>query len=450
MVLTARLTVLLALLGLSEPAEDALDARRQAAADEQLLKSAHLPTDGPGLVTFLRKQVLTEADTKRIQALIGQLGDGTFKVRDRALAGLVACGPAALPLLRAASKPLDLEGQRRVANCIRAIERVPWTEVVMAAARRLQDLRPAGASAALLGALPVARDEVAEETIIEALAALGAGDGKEVGAFAAALRDPEPLRRAAAALVLGAFGDAEQRAAVRAVMRSDLYLSVRLRAARGLLTAGDKEAVPVLLAIVAEGSSELAHQADGLLRRVAGDKSPAAEPENDPDARRKCRDGWQAWWEANHGRVELASSAGFLINAIPQARGVALQFMNALLNADLSTLRRVTDSPFTFAGLEHAPTRQALDKILAKCCKDGPMAGQFSVRFVRTRSLDECARNDKERALLKAAFGTGVRVVLTEWRDEREASVVPVFVRVRGGRVRVIGVGGGPQICPER
>src|SRR5262245_50496226 len=70
--------------------------------DEQILKAAKVPADGPGLLDFLRKRVPTEAQQKRVAELIPQLADETFVVRQRATSDLLAVGLPALPQLRLA------------------------------------------------------------------------------------------------------------------------------------------------------------------------------------------------------------------------------------------------------------------------------------------------------------------------------------------------------------
>src|SRR5262249_31027476 len=57
----------------------------QPAEDEKLLKGASISTDGPALVGFLRKLIPTPEDTKRVAALLEQLGDKTFRVREKAV-----------------------------------------------------------------------------------------------------------------------------------------------------------------------------------------------------------------------------------------------------------------------------------------------------------------------------------------------------------------------------
>src|SRR5438876_23807 len=66
---------------------------------EAVLKAARLATDNSSLLDFIRKRTLKNAEPNEIRALIRQLGDGAFKVRQKASAELVAMGMAAKPYL---------------------------------------------------------------------------------------------------------------------------------------------------------------------------------------------------------------------------------------------------------------------------------------------------------------------------------------------------------------
>ncbi|MCI0456683.1 MAG: hypothetical protein L0Z62_06850 [Gemmataceae bacterium] len=449
MFLLTRLCLAAALLTTGESAEFAANAIRQAGEDEQLLRSAKLPTDGPGLVAFLRKQALTDGDAKRVEGLIRRLGDRNFKVRSQAEAELTSRGPGVLALLRRAVEQPDLELRRRVEQCIKTIERTPWAEVSAAAARRLKVLRPEGASAALLAYLPFTGDEAAEEAVTEAVFALGSAAGKEGAALSAALRDREPLRRAAAALALGARGNAGQRAAVREVMRADLSLQVRLRAAQGLLMAGEREGIPVLVNAVADGNPDLARLADDLLRRAAGETAPPEEHVEDGPARRRLAAAWRAWWQARGGQVNLAGTDFTPSASSPplQARAVAGRFVNALLRGDGAAFQAATGVPFQFQGEKPIRTRQELKRFFEKEFKDPPKerVEVVSLRVQRLGGYEWGAVDDEERQFLRGLRGRGVQVVLVEVRTEGVREVISLFVRVVGLRAFVVGMGDGRE-----
>jgi hypothetical protein len=457
MLLVARLPLLAALLlSAGEPARAQRESQSQTAEDRRILEEARVPTDGPGLVRFLRRQILTAADEQRVGELVGQLASRTFKVRDRAAAELTARGPAVLPLLRRAPRGPDLESQRRLERCIEAVEKIPWDKVAAAVARRLQALRPEGACPALLAFLPFAGKEDHEE-MLNALLALGVRDGKPDPDFDAALRDAAPARRAAAALVLGRHGDAKQRAAVRRVLQGDLYLSVRLRAAEGLLEAGDASPVPVLLAVVAEGSPDLARRAEDMLRWLAEEKGPAVLLGNGPAERRKAHDAWQAWWAARGGKLALPAAGLTALRANPSrlARKTADRFIRAVLfSPSLAEMRKTTDVPFAVLSEKTYKTRAELDAAFEKEFKSDPNEDtkrlKMTVKYVlRPGEYEKKLPDDKgerEREFLRGLRGQPVLIVLVELTQPEgngmRTEKVALYIRVRGGDARVIAIGG--------
>ncbi len=264
--------------------------------DEEFLRRARISTDGPALLAFFRQRSLTDADRQHLQEQIRQLGHATFAVRQRASRELSAAGPAARPLLRAALKDPDLEVVRRAEYCLEEIDRGPGSALAVAAVRLLALRQPSGAVQSLLTYLPFADDEWVEDEILTALNTLGVQQGTVDAALVTAVRDPQPVRRAAAALVLGRWGNPAEQAVARMLL-GDADAKVRLRAAQGLVAAGDKSAVPVLVALLAEAPTPLTAQAEELLCRIAGDQAPSVSVgTGSREARYKSREAWASWW----------------------------------------------------------------------------------------------------------------------------------------------------------
>src|SRR5262249_11193788 len=113
--------------------------------DEQTLKEARLPTDGPALLEVLRKQTLTDVDRTRIQALVRKMGDDDYAVREEATQQLVLLGPVARPLLQQATKDPDIEIVRRAQHCLQEIEQTSSAPILAAAVRVLAARKPEGA-----------------------------------------------------------------------------------------------------------------------------------------------------------------------------------------------------------------------------------------------------------------------------------------------------------------
>jgi HEAT repeat protein len=305
----ARVRVLLCCLLIVLPARGgavrAAESDAGLVADEKLLRGAGVATDGPGLLAFLRARSPAATEPARLAAAIRRLGDDSFDVREQTSRDLITAGRPAVPLLRRALSDPDAEIARRADRCLLAIDQRSELTLTAAAARLLAARRPPAATGVLLDCLPTAGDDVVEEAIVQALAAVGVRDGKADPALSAALTDRMPARRAAAAFVLGR-GSAEQRRSV-APLLADPDARVRFQAAAALLRAGDARGVPPLLALLGEGPPDLAWQADDLLVRVAGARAPVPPAATEAVFRRKWHAVWDRWWkEQAAGMLDLA------------------------------------------------------------------------------------------------------------------------------------------------
>jgi hypothetical protein len=96
--------------------------------------------------------------------------------------------------------------------------------------------------------------------------------------------------------------------AVRRLL-NDREPEVRLRAALALAAAGDREAVPVLIALLDRLPPQQAGLAEDLLYRLASDKAPAELSGDDEASRRRYRAAWEGWWREHGARVEPACLA---------------------------------------------------------------------------------------------------------------------------------------------
>jgi hypothetical protein len=192
--------------------------------------------------------------------------------------------------------------------------------VVAAAVRLLDAARPEGSALVLLDLFAGVRSE--ESSPADSLDYLTGGTpqalaeeigaslvraiqrpGKGAAAVRSALTDKAPARRAAAvdALILAEKKDLLPR--IRALLK-DPDSGVRLRVALALAPLREKASVPVLIALVADGG-ERAALAGEVLFALAGDDPPKLAAGETPEARRKRRDAWQAWWGKNSDRAEV-------------------------------------------------------------------------------------------------------------------------------------------------
>src|SRR5262245_49831785 len=279
-------------------------------------------TDGPALLAEFRKRTLSAAELAKIQVLIDKLGDSAFRVREQAEAALAGYGTPVVPMLREATKSNELERSRRAQRCMETIAKQESRGLPVAAVRLLALRKPDGAAEALLAVLPSTGDENLVDEIQTALANLAKRDAKVVPALVRALEEKLPIRRLAAGVAIASI--AEQRPAARKLLR-DPDPEVRLRVALALAASKDKEAIPVLIDILAELPRDQADPALDALLQIAGDKAPEPVAGADDKSRKKQRDAWLAWWKANSDTADLGK-----LTAAPVALGYTLVSQNYL------------------------------------------------------------------------------------------------------------------------
>jgi HEAT repeat protein len=260
-------------------------------------------SDGTAALAEIRKRTLTDADREKGMKLLEQLGDDDFLVREKATNEFKSLGASMVPVLRTAAKHEDLEIRRRVRECLEAIEQDKNTPLPLTAPRVVAVRKPAGAAEAMLAYLPFIEDETTADEIQGALNALGAAEDKPDPVLVRALTDKVPVRRAAAAVALCCSPTAETLPEVRKLLKDPDAL-VRMQVALALAGAREREAVPVLIALVGELPSDKSGPAEDYLVRLAADRPPPM-PTGEGDLRPKRREAWEAWWAAQGARVEL-------------------------------------------------------------------------------------------------------------------------------------------------
>ena len=179
-----------------------------AAADEAILQYARIDTQGPALLKYLQKFKASGVEPDHIRALIRQLGDDSFEVREKATHALIALGEGAVPFLQQAIKSTDLEVVRRAERCLRALQKDPAKQqsdeyIWIAIARTLVRKKVAGAVEALLAFLPQASSPEVEREVRFALTLLARAEGRPDPTLVKALEDKDARRRQAAAEALG-------------------------------------------------------------------------------------------------------------------------------------------------------------------------------------------------------------------------------------------------------
>jgi HEAT repeat protein len=262
-------------------------------------------TEGPALLALLHKRTLSPADQEKAKDAIRRLGDKSYTVREKAVIEVVAGGRVVLPMLREALKNSELEVVQRAQRCIQRIEEEPANRLPGAALRLIGLRKPAGAADTILAYLPFAEEETLPEVYL-AMGKLALRDGKPEPAMLRALADTFTFVRAAAGEALATGGGPDALPAVRKLL-SDPDSTVRQRVAM-VLAPKDAQAIPVLIALIADLPGEPGWQVHDFLTQLAGDKAPPP-PENNAEARKKASAAWADWWKVNAGKIDLAKLA---------------------------------------------------------------------------------------------------------------------------------------------
>jgi HEAT repeat protein len=280
---------------------------KQVENDEKKLKAAKLAVDTPALLALLRARTLNEEDRSKVEVLIAQLGAMSFRTREQATQSLIDKGAAVVELLKNHVADPDPEIARRAEKCIEKIKEADLPSDVPAAVVRLLAARKAGGTVAtLLAFLPFADSDATGDEVRAALATLAVQDGKVDQTLVTGLKDKHPQCRAAAGEALTQAGARETQAEVVALLKDSSPL-VRLRVARSLVLAKNREAVPVLIDAVVDANQDQAWQIEDILCRLCDGKSlPPVSLDSDAAARKKYRDAWQAWWNEHGKNVDLA------------------------------------------------------------------------------------------------------------------------------------------------
>jgi HEAT repeat protein len=271
-------------------------------------------TEGTASLDEFARRTLTEFDREKAEKLIHQLGDDAFEARQKAKTELKGMGVVVTRMLKSAVNDPDLEISQSARVVLQEIEKDKAAPLSPVAARVVALRKPPGAVETLLAYLPFCDDEGLMTEVQTALNAVAYTEGKPSPALVKALEDKAAVRRGAAAeaLCLGPLGD--NLPAVKKLLKDD-QPAVRLQAALALAGGPrDRDAVPVLVALIGELNSDQSGSAEDYLLRMAADHGPLNLPVGDGDARAKRRDLWAAWWKDNGERVALVdryAPAGF-------------------------------------------------------------------------------------------------------------------------------------------
>jgi HEAT repeat protein len=261
--------------------------------------------DGKRLLEELQNRTLDDEERLRAAAALGKLNDAKPEVRAKASEELIALGPRAASLLRQTIESGDAKSMAAVRQCLTALERGTNKPMPEAALRLLALRQPRGGVAAMLAYVPFAENESVAALLADLLASVGIRDGKPDAALVAALQDKVAARRAAAATALCKGKADDELAAVRPLLK-DADAVVRLRTALALAGRGEKEAVPVLIALLADLPLDRVWEVEEVLAVLAGDDAPTQRVAGDKASRNASVTAWKAWWKKNANEVDFA------------------------------------------------------------------------------------------------------------------------------------------------
>jgi HEAT repeat protein len=275
------------------------------AEDQKVLRDLGIGVDAPALLDYFRKRTLPTADPKQIAALIRQLGDDDFDVREQAFSSLAALGAAASGGLSQHAKDNDTEVRKRVEELRQRLDAKAEPAIQSAAARLIARAKPAGAAEVLLAYVPFAVDPVVVNEVCKALGAVAVSDGRVESVVLKALEDAVPIKRAAAGEAILRAGAKDHLDAARALLK-DADPNVRLRVAMAMVPRREKEAVPALIGLLGELSPDQLWPAEEVLVRLAGDKAPPVALGSNEATRKAARDAWQKWYTEHKDAIDLA------------------------------------------------------------------------------------------------------------------------------------------------
>jgi hypothetical protein len=211
-----------------------------------------------------------------------------------------------------------------------------------------------------------------------------------------------------------------------------------------LLAGHDKRAVPALLALLTDGSPELAARAEELLYCLAGTQAPRITLGGDPATRKRCRSVWEQWWRLHEKGLDLAKSDVDLLpnNRSLQARAVAQRFAEAVFHGDETALRQLVALPFTATGKKVYTEREELEQEVFNELNDGSTGQRARFTLGPILALDDLRKllGTDERNLLNTLRKPENRIVVIRAEVGGETTALCPVIRESKQGMHVIGL----------
>ncbi len=213
----------------------------------------------------------------------------------------------AFAMIRKVAEDTDSDKGRAASRVLVLLEKDGTVDQIPATAINILALQSSEkAVPTLLAFLPYASTE-AKETIREVLRPLAARMEGSGPILVKAMSDPIKERRIAAVEALASLTSFQTKA--REALK-DKDIGIRTAAALALADARDKEAVPVLINLLAEAPAEKAWEIESYLARIAGPSRPTASLGTSGSNAKTVSDEWMKWWNTNKATVSLVRSRG--------------------------------------------------------------------------------------------------------------------------------------------
>ncbi len=289
----------------------------QAELDKKALDSAKLKATEPeGLLKYLKDRTLTDTELSKIQVVIKLLGNDDFEIRLKATSDLERMGLPAIKPLRLASKDNNYSPEviYRSESILKKIEKVPHTDVELAAIRALSKVKNPEIVPTLLGFIPLSDNLAILEQIQLTLTASAVVDGKPDPILLAALESTNPVRRISAAIAFIEGAPAADKGRLKDVYPKVLELAKsekdnaqKFKIIKSLfLNAKEIATVEMLIEMIPEMNRGQIWQTEDLLMQLAGKDTPKVKCLKSKDSLVKAQTAWKEWWKKAEAGTDLA------------------------------------------------------------------------------------------------------------------------------------------------
>ena len=289
----------------------------QAELDKKALDSAKLKATEPeGLLKYLKDRTLTDTELSKIQVVIKLLGNDDFDTRLKATSDLERMGLPAIKPLRLASKDNNYSPEviYRSESILKRIEKVPHTDVELAAIRALSKVKNPEIVPTLLGFIPLSDNLAILEQIQLTLTASAVVDGKPDPTLVAALESTNPIRRIGAAIAFIEGAPAADKGRLKNLYPKILELAKaetdsgqKFKIIKSLfLNSKEVETVGLLIEMIPEMNRGQIWQTEDLLMQLAGKDTPNAKCLKSKVSLVKAQTAWKEWWKKAEATTDLS------------------------------------------------------------------------------------------------------------------------------------------------